>query len=95
MLWRAPAAPVHGHMPAMTIRVVNATFQSTSTGEFDTLDDAYRAAVMSGLEIAADEVRAGLNNAVVEVSVDLVGQRGVARGALSISTGRFLDAASA
>lgn len=79
----------------MTIRVVNSTFESASAGEFDTVDDAYRAAVISGLEIAASEVRTGLNSAVVEVAVDLVGQKGAARGAVAILTGRFSDEAPA
>lgn len=78
-------------MPAMIIRVVNATFQSSHAGEFDTIDEAYRAAVLAGVEIAAAEVRSGLGSAIVEVAVDLVGRRGAARGAVSIASGRFSD----
>ena len=79
----------------MTLRVVNATFESSSVGNFDTVDEAYGAAVVSGLEIAVSEVRAGAINAIVEVAVDLVGARGAVRGAVAISTARFWHPAAA
>jgi uncharacterized protein (UPF0264 family) len=79
-------------MTSMTLRVVNATFESISAGEFETVDDAFRAATAAGLEIAAGEVRNGTHSVIVEVAVDLVGQRGAVRGAVAISTARFRDA---
>ena len=77
-------------LPTMTIRVTNATFESASPGEFDSLDDAYRAPLRSGLEIAAGEVSAGSISSIVQVSVDLVGQIGAVRGAVAVSSARLL-----
>lgn len=77
-------------MPNMTIRVTNATFESSAPGEFDTVEDAYRMAVASGIGIAAGEVSAGAISSVVEIAVDVVGQRDAARGAVAVSTSRLL-----
>lgn len=82
-------------MPTMTIRVTNAVFESANAGEFDTIDDAYQAAVISGLRIAADEVSAGAISAIVQVAVDLVGQNNAARGSVAVATARLMDARSA
>ena len=81
-------------MPTMTIRVTNATFESAAPGDFDTLDEAYRAAVVAGLRIAADEVAAGAASSVVEVAVDLVGQEDAVRGAVAASTARLVSSTS-
>ena len=77
-------------MPTMTIRVTNSTFESVAPGEFDELHDAYRAAVAAGLKIAADEVTAGATSSVVQIAVDLVGQRAAMLGAVAVSTARLL-----
>lgn len=78
-------------MPTMTIRTTNSTFSSVSTGDFETVEDAYRAGVVAGVDIAAGEVAAGALSSLVQVEVDLVGQRGVARGAVAVSTARLLS----
>ena len=73
-------------MPIFTIRVTNASFESFSSGEYATVEDAYRAAVVDGIKIASDEVQSGADSSVVEISVDLVGHRGARRGAVAVST---------
>ena len=80
----------------MTIRVTNARFESTSSGEFDTVDDAFRYAIASGLEIATSEVSAGsTSSTIVHVAVDLVGKRDAAGGAVAVSTQRLLSGSNA
>ena len=76
-------------MAEMTVRTTNSTFQSISTGDYDQVDDAYRAGVKAALEIASSEVENGAETVIVEVAVDVVGQRYAARGAVSVATARM------
>lgn len=78
-------------MTTMTIRVTNATFESSSTGEFETIDDAYRAAVAAGIEIASGEVLAGSESSIVQIDVASAGQGEAARGAVAVSTARLVN----
>lgn len=78
-------------MTAMVIRNTNASFESINTdGDFGTVDEAYRAGLASALAIAVEEVNGGADSAIVEVSVDVPGERYAARGAVAISTSRIL-----
>ena len=77
------------NMPIFTMRITNATFESFSSGEFVTIEDAYRAAVVAGAKIASDELQSGVDSSIVQVSVNLVGHREVMRGAVSLSTAHF------
>jgi hypothetical protein len=77
-------------MAEMTVRTTNSTFQSISTSDYDQVDDAYRAGVKAALEIASSEVENGAETAIVEVAVDVVGQRYAARGAVTVATARML-----
>ena len=77
-------------MARMTIRTTNSTFESVSDdGDFASIDDAYRSAVLAGLQIASDEVAEGAAVAIVEVAVDVGNHRYAARGAVSVSTSRI------
>ena len=78
-------------MSMMTIRVTNASFESSSSGEFESVDDAYRAGLISGLSIASDEIAGGSPSAIVQVTVDLEGRPGVARGSVAVSTAPLLS----
>lgn len=78
-------------MPIMTIRAINATFESTSSGEFETVDDAYRAGLTASLRIAADEVAQSIPSSIVEFLIVNDGQGQVARGAVAVSTARMLN----
>lgn len=79
----------------MTIRVTNATFESSSAGEFATMEDAYRTAIASGLDIATGEVSAGADVAIVQIAVDLVGRADAIRGSVAVSTARLMRADAA
>ncbi|RYD24204.1 MAG: hypothetical protein EOP89_11520 [Lysobacteraceae bacterium] len=72
--------------------MTNSAFVSSNNQqEFNSVEDAYKAALQSGLEIACDEINRGATTAIVELAVDLVGQRYAARGALAISTARLVN----
>ncbi|RZI61369.1 MAG: hypothetical protein EOP94_00715 [Zymomonas sp.] len=73
----------------MTTRATNRTFESVSAGDYDHVDDAYRAGLKAALEIAGSEIEAGAESVIIEVAVDAAGRRYAARGALSISTARI------
>ena len=75
----------------MIIRVTNSIFESANAGEFETVDDAYRAALQSGLKIAAEEVATGKPSAIVQVAVDVVGRRAARRGSVAVSTADLLS----
>jgi len=79
-------------VPIMTVRVTNSTFISANNQQaFDSVDDAYKAALQSGLAIACDEIGRGVTSVIVELAVDIVGQPYAARGALAISTARLFN----
>jgi hypothetical protein len=73
-------------MTHMTIRATNRTFESISNGDYDHVEDAYRAGLKGALEIASSEIEAGAESVIIEVAVDVGGKRYAARGALAIST---------
>ena len=79
-------------MAKMTIRVTNASFESISSDDdFDTVEDAYQAALKAGVQIAAEEVVKGAPSVIVEIAVDVVGQRNAARGAVSMAAAPLLN----
>ena len=73
-------------MTIMTVRVINAEFESHDEGEYASVEDAYQAALHAGVEIVTSEIMNGKPVAIVEVSVDVAGRTGVRRGAVSLAT---------
>jgi hypothetical protein len=78
-------------MPIFYIHATNSSFRSLGPPkEHESANAALRAGIRAGIEIAADEVRSGSPNAMVEVCIADVNNDVVLRSAVSVSVSPLL-----